>query len=152
MSAHSILEGRKYVIKEFYVKDFMNFIGIPNTKRNQREKILEYFQTLHQTDPIVEQFSDSSFRIFATFLYSDVQKINNRWVARIYIIEDLYYYKYPFILSKSFLNYKNQTDCLLKIQLIKSISVKSPRKIFHFSEFIKQIKRSNSNSATCQVK
>ena len=137
------LEGRKYFIQDFYIKDFMNFIGIPNTKQNQRTKIREYFQKLHKTEPITEQFSDGTFRLFATFLYSGVDKISNRWRARVYIIEDLYNYKYPFILSTSFLNYKNKTNCLLKIQIIKSICVENPQKTFQFSKFIKQLKLSN---------
>ena len=128
----------------------MNFINIPNTKQSLRTKIIQYFKKLHKTQTIVEQFTDSTFRIFATFLYSDVQKISNRWFAGVYIIEDLYNYEYPFMLPKSFRNYKNQTDCLLKIQIIKSISVESTQKTFQFSEFIKQIKL--SNSAIRQVK
>jgi len=137
------LEGRKYFIQTLPLKDFMNFIGIPSTKQNQRLKIVEYFRQLHKTDPILEQFSDGTFRIFATFLYSGVYKKSNRWFVRVYIIEDLYLYEYPFILSNSFRNYKNQTDCLLKTQLIKAISVESIQKIFHLSEFIEQIKLSN---------
>jgi hypothetical protein len=119
----------------------MNFINIPNTKQSLRTKIIQYFKKLHKTQTIVEQFTDGTFRIFATFLYSDVQKISNRWFAGVYIIEDLYNYEYPFM---------NQTDCLLKIQIIKSISVESTQKTFQFSEFIKQIKL--SNSAIRQVK
>jgi hypothetical protein len=101
----------------------MNFINIPSTKQNQRLKIVEYFRQLHKTDPIVEQFSDDTFRVFVTFLYSGVHKESNRWFVRVYILEDLYLYCYPFMLSNSFRNYKNQTDCLLKAQLIKAISV-----------------------------
>ena len=63
---------------------------------------------------------------------------------RVYIIEDLYQYAYPIILSKSFRNYNNQTDCLLKLKLIKAISVKSTKKIFHLSEFIQQLKLSGN--------
>jgi hypothetical protein len=71
-----------------------------------------------------------------------VYKKSNRWFVRVYIIEDLYLYDYPFILSNSFRNYKNKTDCLLKTQLIKAILVESTQKIFHLSEFIEQIKLS----------
>lgn len=80
------LEGRRYFIQKFPLKDFMSFIGIPSTKQNQRLKMVEYFRQLHKTDPIIETFSDGTFRIFATFLYSGVDKESNRWFVRIYII------------------------------------------------------------------
>lgn len=138
------LEGRRYFIQNFTLKDFMNFIGIPVKKQNQRLKILEYFRQLHKLDPIIEQLEDSTFRIFATFLYSSVYKKSNSWVVRVYVIEDLYQYSYPIVLSKSFRNYNNQTDCLLKLKLIKAISVKSTEKRLHLSEFLEQLKLSSN--------
>ena len=86
----------------------MNFIGI-NQNQNQQLNILEYFRQLHNLDPIIEQFEDGTFRIFTTFLYSGVYKKFNRWFVRVYIIEDLYHYAYPFILSKSFQHLFNIT-------------------------------------------
>lgn len=82
------LEGKKYVIQEFYLKDFMQFIGVSPTKQNQRTKLIDYFERLHKADPIVKQFTDGSFRIFATFLYSGINKVANRWVGKVYIIEE----------------------------------------------------------------
>lgn len=138
------LEGRRYFIHTFPLNDFMNFIDMPVKKHNQRLKILEHFKQLHKLDPIIEQFQDNTFRIFATFLYSSVYKKSNRWFVRIYIIEDLYQYAYPIILSKSFRNYHSSIDCFLKLELIKAISVKSTKKTLHFSEFIEQLKLSGS--------
>jgi hypothetical protein len=142
-SGQYFLEGRKYFIQEFPLIDFMNFIGISSTKQNQRLKMIEYFRQLHKMDPIIETFLDGQFRLFATFLYSGVEKISNRWFVRIYIIEDLYDYNYPFVLSNSFRNYKNTTDCFLKTQLINTISVESTQKIFYLSQFLEQLKLSS---------
>lgn len=136
------LERRRYFIHNFPLKDFMNFIGIKQNQ-NQRLNILEYFRQLHNFDPIIEQFEDGTFRIFTTFLYSGVYKKSNRWFVRVYIIEDLYHYAYPFILSKSFQHYNNQADCILKLKLIKAISVKGTKKIFYLSNFLQHLKLSN---------
>lgn len=136
------LEGRRYFIYNFPLKDFMNSIGIKQNQ-NQRLNILEFFRQLYKLDPIIEQFEDGTFRIFTTFLHSGVYKKSNRWFVLIYIIEDLNQYAYPFLLSKSFQNYNNQADCILKLQLIKAISVKGTKKIFHLSDFLEQIKLSN---------
>lgn len=85
----------------------MNFMDISTKKQNRRLKIIEYLRNLYKLGPITEEFEDETFRIFATFLYSSVEKISNHWVARVYIIEDLYQYAYPFMFSQSFRNYKN---------------------------------------------
>lgn len=45
--------------------------------------------------------------------------------------------------SQSFRNYKNLTDCFLKLKLIQAISVKGTKKIFYLSQFLEQIKLSN---------
>jgi len=96
-----LLEGKSYFIHTFPLKNFINFIGIKQSK-TQRLNIREYFSQLHKIDPIIEQFEDGLFHIFATFLYSGVYKKSNRWFVRVYIHEALYRYAYPFVLSKSF--------------------------------------------------
>jgi len=138
------LEGRKYFRHTFPLKNFINFIGIKQNQ-NQRLNTLEYFSQLHKIDPIIEQFENGSFRIFAIFLYSGVYKKSNRWVVRVYVHETLYRYPYPFTLSKSFRNYKNKTDCLLKLTLIQAISVKNTKKVFHLSQFLEQLKFSGNH-------
>jgi hypothetical protein len=143
-SQYFILEGKRYVIEEFYLADFMKFIQILSTNSRQRTKLVNYFESLHNVNPTVEQFVDGTFRIFATFLYSDVTKVAGRLKVKIYIIEDLYDYAYPFIFPKHFINYTNRTDCLLKLQIMRCIAVQSTEKLFPLSEFLLQIKLSNS--------
>jgi len=139
-----IVKGKKYIIEEFYLADFMKFIQIPSTNSYQRTKLVDYVESLHNVNLIVEQFVDGTFRIFATFLYSGVKKVAGRLKVKVYIIEDLYDYAYPFIFSKHFINYKNRTDCLLKLQIMQCITVQSVKKLFPLSEFLLQIKLSNS--------
>jgi len=136
-----LLEGKTYFIHNFLLNDFINFIGTKDIE-TQRFNTRGYFNQLHKNDPIIQQFQDGSFRIFATFLYSSVYKKSNRWFVRIYINEDLYQHVYPFLLSKSFRNYNNKTDCILKLKLIRSISIKSTKKVFYLSQFIEQLKLS----------
>lgn len=75
----------------------MKFIKVPSTNTDQRTKLIDYFERLHQAKPVIEQFADGTFRVFATFLYSSADKVGKRWVIKVYIIEDLYDYAYPFI-------------------------------------------------------
>lgn len=138
------VEGKKYIVQEFYLVDFMKFFSISTKSTKAREKLLNYFELLHQADPIVEQFADGQFRIFATFLFSGVEKVKNRWIVKVYIIEDLDHYFYPFIFSKSFFNYKNKTDCFLKLKIIRNISRPGLKKLFPFALFIQELNLSSS--------
>jgi len=101
----------------------MKFIQIPSTNSHQPTKLVDYFESLHNVNPIVEEFADGTFRIFATFLYSGVKKVAGRLKVKVYIIENLYNYVYPFTFSTHFIKYKNRTDCLLKLQIIRYIAV-----------------------------
>lgn len=143
-SKYFFIEGKRYIIEEFYLVDFMKFIEIPSSNSHKRTKLVDYFENLHNVKPIVKQFADGTFRIFATFLYSGVTRVAGRLKVKVYIIENLYDHAYPFTFSKHFLNYKNRTDCFLKIQIILCISVQSFKKLFSLSEFLFQIKLSNS--------
>jgi len=143
-SEYFTLKAKKYFSEEFYLANFMKFIQIPSTNSDRCRKLIDYFKILHKVDPIVQELADGRFRIYATFLFSDVDKRNGRHVVNVIIIEDLYNYSYPFMISNHFLNFKNQTDCLLKLYILRSISVQSIEKIFPVSEFLLRIKLSNS--------
>ena len=108
------LEGRTYYIHNIAIKDFMHFMGISIRKQNIRVRVIEYLRNLYKLGPIIEEFEDGTFRIFATFLYSDVYKKSNCWFLRVYIIQDLYEHAYPFMFSQSFRSYNNLTDCFFK--------------------------------------
>jgi hypothetical protein len=137
-SQYFIVEGKRYIIEKFYLADFMKFTQTSSTNSHQRTKLVDYFESLHNVYPIVEQFVDG------TFLYSGIKKVAGRLKVKVYIIEDLYYYLYPFTFSKQFINYKNRTNCLLKSQIMRCISVQSLKNLFPLSEFLLQIKLSNS--------
>jgi hypothetical protein len=68
-SQYFFAEGKKYIIGEFYLADFMKFIKIPSSNSHERTKLVDSFENFHNTEPIVKQFADETFHIFATFLY-----------------------------------------------------------------------------------
>lgn len=138
------IQGKKYILQTFPLTEFMHFIGIPINKQNQRMKLIQYFKQLHNNEPLIEEFSNGGFRIFASFLYSEVNKISNRWVVKTLIVEDLYTYLYPFNFPESLLTYTTQTDAFVKFTIIQSISVSRIKKIFPISEIISELKLSNS--------
>jgi hypothetical protein len=95
-----------YYFITFPVSDFLQFTslpGVPRKRQYQLKKILSFLLSLQKLDPIVEIFSDASFRSYVIFPYLSVVKQGKSWVARISISEQLYFYKYPFFLPEEFI-------------------------------------------------
>ena len=61
----------------------MKFIKIPSTNSYQLTKFVHSLESLHSVKPLGEEFADRTFRIFATFLYSDVKRVAGRLKVRV---------------------------------------------------------------------
>jgi hypothetical protein len=57
------------------------------------------------------------------------------WVIEILVAKELFYFSYPFKLSKSFLYSANKNDLRLKVRIIKSLAVSKPEKTLDLEEF-----------------
>lgn len=128
-----------YYLITFPVSDFLqftSFTGVPRKRQYQLKKILSFLLSLQKLDPIVEIFSDASFRSYVIFPYISVIKQGKSWVARISISEQLYFYKYPFFLPEEFLLYKDKYDMEVKLQFIQSFNVSSLEKKFDVEDFL----------------
>ena len=56
------LKRKKYIIQNFYLKDFIKFIGTSTNKQNQRT-----FKDLYQVKPVVQDSLNGKFEIFSSF-------------------------------------------------------------------------------------
>lgn len=142
-----------YYFITFPVSDFLQFISVPDVARKrqyQLKKILNFLLSLQKLDPIVENFSDASFRSSVIFPYLAVVKEGKSWVGKISISEQLYFYSYPFFLPKEFLSYKDKYEMEVKLKLIQSLSVSSLEKNFYVEEFLNQF--SIPNKKRTQIK
>lgn len=130
-----------YYFITFPVSDFLQFTslsGVPRKRQYQLRKILSFLYSLQKLDPIVDIFSDASFRSYVIFPYISVVKQGKSWVARISISEQLYFYSYPFLLTDEFLIYKDKYDMEVKLKFIQSFSVSSLEKKFNVEDFLNQ--------------
>jgi hypothetical protein len=90
------------------------------------------------------------FRVnFATkpilFRYLKLTKQNRRWIISIAVVEEFYFYQYPFLFPNSFLIYKNKYDLEIKLQLIESFSQVELEKKFPVKKFLNQFSVSNKD-------
>lgn len=92
----------------------MKFIGIKISKQSQSDKLIRYFKQLQKLDAIVKEFSDKSFRSYVCLLYVECKNLSgNSWSIEVFAAEELFWFPYPFQLSKSFLISTHKNDLQL---------------------------------------
>ena len=140
------IKKRNYYSLKFTLSQFVEFTGIKISNQSQRNKLIQYFKQLQILDPIVKEFSDGSFRSYVCFPYVECESRNgNVWILEVLVVEELFYFLYPFNFPNSFLGSGSKNALRLKVLFIKSLSVSGRKKTLDIEEFFKQIKLPNNN-------
>ena len=142
---------QKYKIKKqlyydlkFSLSEFVGFTGMKISKQSQRDKLIRYFKQLQKLDPIVKEFSDKSFQSYICFPYVGCQNSSgNSWTIEIFAAQELFYFKYPFQVPKSFLISTQKNDLRLKFRFIRSLAVPERKKVLNLNELFNIINVSN---------
>ena len=90
------LLSQKYYLIKFPVKEFMDFIKVKNNNHYQLTQIRNFLQDLKQNTPDITIFSENYFRSAASIPFVEIQKEHKSLVAKVLIVEQLYWYQYPF--------------------------------------------------------
>lgn len=130
-----LLDDQGYCVVEFAMMDFINFTGNNSRSTYQRKKALDFFASLQEIKPLIQRFSSSEFRKSVVFPYLKLRKKNRRWTLNIAIVEELYFYPYPFFFPASFLRCSNKYDLKIKLGLIESFSTTGLEKRFPLESF-----------------
>ena len=137
---------RTYVIFQFPVNSFLEFVGKPKNNHYQVKKLVEFLKSLQTIEPILENFSDGGFRRYVAFPYLKVERKKCWWVE-LSICKELYLYRYPFHLPETFLNYRDNFELKVKFILLQSFCKISVQKEFPTEEFLGRVSVSTSKSA-----
>jgi hypothetical protein len=91
---------------------------------------------LQKLDPIVKDFSDKSFQSYICFPYVGCQNSSgNSWTIEIFAAQELFCFKYPFQVPKSFLASTQKNDLRLKFRFIRALAVPERKKVFNIDDF-----------------
>ena len=91
------LKSTCYCLVRFQVQDFLRYTG-ETYNYYQLKKLLEFFDEL-QTNSLIKFFSDTQYRSLVTILEVALTKRKqNCWVGIVWISEELFRYRHPFIL------------------------------------------------------
>lgn len=139
------IKKQNYYNLKFPLSQFVEFIGTKISNQSQRDKLIQYFKQLQTLDPIVKEFSDRAFRSYVCFPYVECENRNgNGWILEVLVVEELFYFMYPFNFPDSFLGSNSKNDLRLKVFFIKSLSVSGLKKTLDIEEFFKKIKLPNN--------
>lgn len=112
------ISGQGYESFQFPANEFLEFIGQPKDNYYQLKKLIEFFKSLQTIKPIIENFSDFSFRSYVAFPYLKVERKNNWcWYIEFWVCRKLLMYNYPFHLPKTFFSYRDNLELKVKFTI-----------------------------------
>ena len=133
------LGGIPYRQVTFKVRDFLEFQNpmVKYTNYYQFEKIKKFIQQL-QTGLFITSFNNTHFQSLVAIPQVKLEKSSKHksWVARVWLLEELFYYDYPFYFPNLFQKKltKDQLEVRFKfIQVFTSVNIE---KVFFVQEFL----------------
>jgi hypothetical protein len=130
------LGGIPYRQVIFKLRDFLEFQNpmVKSTNHYQLEKIKNFLQQL-QTEVFLTSFDDTHFQSLVAIPQVKLYKCPKQkyWIGRVWLVEELFYYSYPFYLPNFFQQKfpKDELEVRVKfIQVFHSISVNNIKKYF----------------------
>jgi hypothetical protein len=81
------------------------------------------------------------------FPYLKLKKQNRKWTVTLAVVEEFYFYQYPFLFPNSFLICNNKYDLEIKLQLIESFSTVELEKKLLVKRFLNQFSVPNKDLA-----
>ena len=117
------------------------------------EKIKKFLQQL-QTGVFITSFDDTHFQSLVAIPQVKLQKSSKQkyWIGRVWLLEELFYYNYPFSLPNIFQTKltKDQLEVRLKfIQVFSSVNIE---KVFFIQEFLSSYSSVISNQRKNNIK
>ena len=127
----------KYRQYKFSVREFLKFAHSGRTlNQSQLDKATDFFNYLKH-NIVFEFLSDKSYRMLVTIPEASAQKVQNRWIAEIWIADELFDYFEPFLFTDHFKQKKMTTDEFsVLFEIIQNLSVANLRKEFDIPRFL----------------
>ena len=139
-----------YRVVVFRLQDFLQLQNKSNNQY-QLEKVKHFLKEL-QTGILLTSFSDIHFQSLAAVPLVSFTKIQKFWVGRVWLAEELFYYKYPFHLPGFFHQKLKKHQFEVQVQVFKTFSSEGIEKVFLIKEFLQNYKSSLSNQQKTKIK
>ena len=132
-----------YRVVVFRLQDF---IQLQNKSNNQYQlvKVKNFFKEL-QTGTFIASFSYIHFQSLAAVPVVKFTKVQKFWVGRVWLSQELFYYKYPFYLPNLFQTKLKKYQTEVQVHVFKTFSSEGIEKVFLIKEFLQNYTSCFSN-------
>ena len=144
------IDQNRYRVVVFRLQDFLHLQNKSNNQY-QLEKVKHFFKEL-QTGILLNSFSDIHFQSLVAVPLVSFTKIQKFWVGRIWLADELFYYKYPFYLPVLFHQKLKKDQFEVQVQVFKTFNSERTDKVFLIKEFLQNYKSSLSNQQKTKIK
>ena len=149
------LYGIPYRQVKFKLRDFLKFKDptIKPTNHYQLEKTKEFFQKL-QKGILLTSFSDKFFQTLVAMPQVTLEKCSKQkcWLGTVCLIDELFYYKYPFCLPDFFKQKLTKHELEVRVKFFKTFGSINTEKIFLIQDFFQSYKSILSNQQKTKMK
>jgi len=139
----------------FQLRNFLEFQD-PNVKPTNQyrlDKIKKFFQQL-QSGLSVTSFSGARFQSLVTVPQVQFEKSsgNNFMLGKVWLIEELFHYKYPFYLPNLFQQKLSKYELLVRVKFLQIFSSVNIEKEIFIEEFFKSYPSALNNQQKTKIK
>jgi hypothetical protein len=132
---------------KFKITDFLTFHDSTVNLKNNSYKLKQTKQFLTElpNGRLIKYFSDTKFQSLAIVPKVELSKEKKSWVAKVWLVEELFYYDYPFLFPDFFQGNRKLTkdEFLVRVQFIKVFSCVQFEKKFFVRQFLETYQVSN---------
>jgi len=139
-----------YRVVVFRLQDFLQ---VQNKSNNQYQlvKVKNFLKEL-QTGILLTSFSDIHFQSLVAVPLVKFTKFQKFWVGRLWVAQELFYYKYPFYLPDLFQQKLKKDQFEVQVQVFKTFSSENIEKVFLIKEFFQNYTARLSNQQKTKMK
>ncbi len=119
---------------KFPVREFLYFVN-PATKVNQYQlaKGIDFFNSLEH-NMVLKFLSDTEYRMLVTIPEAYATKVQNQWMAEVWVADKIFNYIEPFLFTDYFNHKMSVDEFSVLFQIIQNFSVTNLRKDFDISK------------------
>jgi len=121
------------------------------TTNYQLTKTKDFFEEL-QTDILITSFSSKFYQSLVAVPLVRFNKINKFWVVKVWLVDKLFYYQYPFFLPNFFNTKLTKDQFNVRFKFIQTFTSVNLEKVFFIQEFLTNYPAVVSNQRRNNIK
>jgi len=138
----------------FRVQDFLKYQKptVKFTNYYQLKKLIDFFDEL-QGNSLIKSFTDNAYRSLVTIPEIKLEKSkHNSWIAKVWIVEELFHYSRPFFLPNFFKQQTIKDEFEIQFKVIQVFSSVNIEKIFFVEDFFQDYSSTISDQQKTKMK